>query len=48
MNEQDEQHPPELDDWPMPSRDVLRDLDRRAPAWPEPDADAEPATARRF
>jgi hypothetical protein len=38
MNEQNEQRPGELDGWPVPSRDVLRDLDRRVPQWPEPEA----------
>jgi hypothetical protein len=29
----------ELEDWPVPSADVRRELDRTVPAWPEPDDD---------
>jgi hypothetical protein len=45
VDEQNEQRPSELDGWPVPTRDVLRDLERRAPAWPEPDAEPELAAA---
>lgn len=47
MNEQGEQHTSEPDGWPIPSRDVLRDLERRVPAWPDPDAERELAPAAR-
>ena len=41
MNEQNDQRPTELDGWPVPSPDVLRDLERRVPAWPEPESERE-------
>lgn len=41
MSEQSENRPQDVDGWPLPSRDVLRDLERPAIAWPEQRADAE-------
>jgi hypothetical protein len=29
----------EIHDWPVPSAEVRLELDRRPPAWPEPDDD---------
>jgi hypothetical protein len=29
----------ENDDWPVPSADVRLELERRSPAWPEPEDD---------
>jgi hypothetical protein len=40
MNEQAEQRENELDGWPLPSRDVLRDLERQPLAWSEQDGEA--------
>jgi hypothetical protein len=37
MNE--EYGTPEIDDWPVPSAEVRLELDRRVPAWPEPEDD---------
>ncbi|HET7567218.1 MAG TPA: hypothetical protein VFJ91_04450 [Gaiellaceae bacterium] len=45
MDEQDEQRAREPDGWPRPSRDVLRDLERREPLWPEPQSAQQPAAA---
>ena len=45
MSEQNEQRPSELDGWPVPSRDVLRDLERSLVAWPEPEHESELAAA---
>jgi hypothetical protein len=41
MNEQSEERRTETAGWPVPSRDVLRELDRRADAWPEPGRGAD-------
>jgi hypothetical protein len=41
MSEQNEDRLTELDGWPVPSRDVLRELDQRVEAWPEPGHGAE-------
>jgi hypothetical protein len=29
----------EIDDWPVPTAEVRLELERRLPAWPEPDDD---------
>jgi hypothetical protein len=44
MTEHDEQHH-DLDGWPRPSADVLRELDRAAISWPEPERDETVARA---
>jgi hypothetical protein len=41
MNEQSDERQTELDGWPVPSRDVLRELDQPVDAWPEPGRGAE-------
>jgi len=45
MDEQSSERPSETDEWPSPSRDVLRELDRPVLAWPEPDADGDARAA---
>ena len=40
MNEHSEQHD-DFDGWPRPSRDVLRELERPALSWYEPDGETE-------
>ena len=34
-----DEHGIEIDDWPVPSAEVRLELDRRVPAWPEPEED---------
>ena len=41
MNEQSEEPRTDLDGWPIPTRDVLRELEQHAVAWPEPWPGAE-------
>jgi hypothetical protein len=36
-----EEHVPDQDGWPVPSDDVLRELERTTAVEPEPEADAE-------
>jgi hypothetical protein len=42
MNEQHDANANEVDGWPLPSRDVLRELDPPAVVWSE----SEPASSR--
>ncbi|HET7568141.1 MAG TPA: hypothetical protein VFJ91_09140 [Gaiellaceae bacterium] len=41
MSEQNDNRTNDVEGWPMPSRDVLRDLERAPVAWPEQRNDAE-------
>jgi hypothetical protein len=49
MSEQSEDVWTETDEWPVPSGDVVRELDQPIVAWPEPgrgaDAAAQPGSA---
>jgi hypothetical protein len=45
MNEQRDADANEIDGWPLPSRDVLRELDPPAVVWSESDS-ATPQTRR--
>jgi hypothetical protein len=41
MNEQSDERQAELEGWPLPSRDVLRELEQRPDTWPEPGRGAD-------
>ncbi len=46
MNEQHDANTNDIDGWPLPSRDVLRELDPPAVVWSEAESSATPQTGR--
>jgi hypothetical protein len=41
MDDQSDERPTDLEGWPVPSRDVLRELEQPEDGWPDPGRSAE-------